>query len=120
MGGKGDHYTRSEGSQHFASWGAAQLIDDTQADGTAEIKDESKRKKTIALKATSETEDEEDSDCGEGESDNELALLIRKFKKFLKQRGPTKEKPFFKKNQLRGKEKEEKKKFLKSVTNVRS
>ena len=71
--------------------------------------DESKRKKVIALKAMSKTEDEEDSGSGEGESDKELALLIKKFRKFLKQRGPPKEKPFFKKNQLRGKEKEERK-----------
>ena len=47
-------------------------------------KDESKRKKTIPLKATFENEDEEDSDSEEGESDNELALLTKKIKKFLK------------------------------------
>ena len=73
------------------------------------LEDKRKRKKVIALKATSETEDEEDNGSREGESDNELVLLIRKFKKFLKWRGPPKEKPFFKKNQLRGKEKEENK-----------
>ena len=71
--------------------------------------DKSKRKKVIALKATSEIEDEEDSGGREEKSDNELALLTRKFRKFLKQRGPPKGKPFFKMNQLREKEKEEKK-----------
>ena len=71
--------------------------------------DESKRKKNIALKATSaEKKDDEDSRSGEGESDNELALLTKKFRKFLKRRGPPKEKPFFKKYQSKGKEKEEK------------
>ena len=52
--------------------------------------DENKRKKVIALKATSITKDGEDSGSGEGESDNKLALSIRKFRKFLKWRGPPK------------------------------
>ena len=69
------------------------------------LEDESKRKKVISLKATSaEKKDDEDSDSGEGESNNELALLTRKFRRFLKRRGPPKEKPFFKKNQSREKE----------------
>ena len=66
-------------------------------------KDESKKKKVIDLKATTivEREDKGESDSGEGESDNEVALLTRKFKKFLKRRGPpNKGKPFFKKSQL--------------------
>ena len=46
-------------------------------------KEERKRKRTIALKATSENEEEE-SGSEEGESDNELAHLIRKFKRFLR------------------------------------
>ena len=48
--------------------------------------DESKKKKVIALKATTtvEREDEEGSGSGEGESDNEVALLTRKFKRFLR------------------------------------
>ena len=58
-----------------------------------------KRKKVIALKTTSaEKEDDADSGSGEGESDNELVLLTKKFRKFLKRRGPLKRKPFFKKN----------------------
>ena len=62
--------------------------------------DESKRKKVIDLKATSaEKEDDEDSDSGEGKSDNKLALLTRKLRKFLKRRGPPKGKPFFRRNQ---------------------
>ena len=70
--------------------------------------DESKKKKVIALKATTsiEREDEEESDSGEEKSDNKVALLTRKFKKFLKRRGPpNKGRPFFKRNQLRGKKK---------------
>ena len=62
--------------------------------------DESKKKKVIALKATatSEREDEEESGSREGKSDNKVVLFIRKFKKFLKRRGPAnKEKPFFRK-----------------------
>ena len=62
----------------------------------SEDEDERKRKKVIALKATSE--DDEDSGSGEEESDNELAFLTKKFRKFLKRRGPPKGKPFFKKN----------------------
>ena len=72
-------------------------------------KDESKRKKTIALKATFENEDGEDSGSEEGESDNELALLIKKFRNFLKRRRPpSKGKSIFGRKQSKGKEKEEK------------
>ena len=70
--------------------------------------DESKKKKVIALKATTtiEREDEEESGNGEGESDNEVALLTKKFKKNLKRRGPSnKEKSFFRKSHLKKKEK---------------
>ena len=73
--------------------------------------DESKKKKVIALKAitTTESEEKKESGSGEGESDNEVVLLIRKFENFLKRRGPpNKERPFFKRNQLRRKEKEKK------------
>ena len=73
-------------------------------------KDKSKRKKVIALKATpAEKEDDEDSGSGEGESDNELVLPTKKFRRFLKRRGPSKGKPFFKKNESREKEKVKKK-----------
>ena len=72
--------------------------------------DESKRKKIIALKDTFvEKEYEEDSGNGEGESNNEPALLTKKFRRLLKRSEPPKGKPFFKKNQSRGKENEEKK-----------
>ena len=71
--------------------------------------EESKMKRTIALKAISENEEEE-SGSEEGESDNEVALHTRKFKRFLRRRGPPpKGKSLFKRNQLKGKEKEEKK-----------
>ena len=79
--------------------------------------EESKRKKTIALKAT--FENEEDSGSEEGKSDNELALLTRKFKKFLKRRGPPKENSFFRKNQPKGKEREEKKEAAKVCYNCK-
>ena len=82
-------------------------------------KDESKKKKVITLKATTSVErvDEKESGSGEGENDNEVALLTRKFRRFLKKRGPpNKERSFFKKNQLREKEKKkEKEKKEKSI-----
>ena len=70
--------------------------------------DENKKKKVISLKSTTlvEREDEKESGSGKGESDNKVALLTRKFRIFLKKRGPpNKGRPFFKKNQLRGKKK---------------
>ena len=71
--------------------------------------EEGKMKRIIALKAISENEEEE-SGSEEGESDNEVALLTRKFKRFLRRRGPpSKGKSLFKRNQPKGKEKEEKK-----------
>ena len=83
--------------------------------------DESKRKKVIALKATSaKKEDDEDSGSGEEKSNIELAHLTKKFRRFRKSRGPPKEKPIFKKNQSRGKEKEKRKKILGHVTSARS
>ena len=45
--------------------------------------EESKMKRTIALKAISENEEEE-SGSKQGENDNEVALLTRKFKRFLR------------------------------------
>ena len=45
--------------------------------------EESSMKRTFALKAISENEEEE-SGSEEGESDNEVALLTRKFKRFLR------------------------------------
>ena len=81
--------------------------------------EESKMKRTIALKAISENEEEE-SRSEEGESDNEVALLIRKFKRFLRRRGPPpKEKSLFKRNQPRGKEKEEEKEVAKVCYNCK-
>ena len=80
--------------------------------------EESKMKKTIALKAISEDEDEESGN--EGESDNEVALLTRKFRRFLRRRGPpSKGKSLFKRNQPRDKEKEEEKEVAKVCYNCK-
>ena len=54
-----------------------------------------KKKKTVALKSLAKEEDEDSEDFKEGD-DEELVLIIKKFRKFMKKKRPNfKRKPFF-------------------------
>ena len=66
--------------------------------------EESKKKKTMALKIS---ENMEESNESEDDSDDEdMALITRKFRRFMKKKKFEKKKPFIRKDEEKGKEKE--------------
>ena len=83
--------------------------------------EESKKKKTIALKATTSVLNEEDSKNCEHEEgeDSGMVLLARKFRRFLKKKDPsTRSKNSFRKSLDRVKEKEKDRDERKEMSNV--
>ena len=86
MGGKDHCKLKSQGFKYSTIEGATWISHDSWDDHEATLwGGEQKKNKTIALKST--TQKEEDTEKLEnGEKDEDLALIIRKFKCFMKRR----------------------------------
>ena len=94
MGGKDDNHIRSKGSQHLPLKELLDSLITHELIMKQNIEDESKKRKMIALKSIAK-EEEESEDLEEGDGDDELTLITRKFKRFMKKkRSNFKRRPF--------------------------